>query len=614
MKRNSKIGLIIIVLMLSVGFAAVATNLIINNTVNIGINPADFDIYFSFAKAEQGGTATISDDKKTITYSTKTLTTVGEKAKLDYTVTNNSSNYDADVTVIWNAVDTISGKDYSEYYTVTRTGFESGVATTVEAKTSVDGTIEITLIKPILEEVEIESSMTYDAAPQERTLKKLGSPLRRRTLPEMILRDNVLRSDVPDFTTTEPRVGSYTPEFADYSSSKDMSYSGQESMYFTYAESYTFDYTSKKFTLVNPSTCRWGDCYNDLIGKYIVNTNGSSSDALANYTDINNIYLVTDATNINTLYTRTGYAGDVYTYENSGFYSMNVTNGFGGQSEEGTTYYFRGKIENNYVQFGESKTGLYKGYNNQYPDYPIGQYSTYEECMNGHAYSLGVDYCETVKEPGAPLLWRVIRINEDGTVRLIFDYQISEYATSDDNRYSDSYNDPMGVYYSDSILKNTIEEWYDNTITGAAADRVASGNYFCEAARVLSSSYYGNVGNSNMTPYQYYTPDLSCPTDGNGKGLVNNHVALATYDEVVMAGGYVQQRNEEYYINDYKLEWWTMSPAGASIVWRIQNGTGHMSHMGISNSHSLRPVINIKADTYAHGTGTKDDPYVIELD
>ncbi len=614
MNRNSKIGIVALILLLSIGFAAVATSLIINGVANVSINPADFDIYFSFAKAEYGGTATISDDKKTITYSTKTLTTVGEKAILDYTVTNNSSNYDADVTVIWNAVDNISGKDYSEYYTVTRTGFDTGIPTTVEAKTSVDGSIVITLIKPILEEVEIETTMTLDATPQERTLKGEGSPLKRRTLAEMIMRDNAIRTDTPDFTTIEPHVGSYAPEFGDYSSSKDMSYSGQESKYFTYADSYTFDSTSYKFTLVNPSTCRWGDCYNDLIGKYIVNTDGSSSDSLENYTDINNIYLVTDATNINTLYTRTGYAGDVYTYEKSGFYSMNVTNGFGGQSEEGTTYYFRGKVENNYVAFGEWPTGVYIGRFDDYPDYVVGKYSTLEECQNGSAYGKGVDYCETEREPGAPMLWRVVRINEDGTVRLIFDYRISENKINDSNKFTNDSNDQMGVYYSNSILKNTIEEWYNNTITGAAADRVASGNYFCESARVKSSEEYNNVVNTSMVPYEDYTPDLTCPTDGNGKGLVNSNVALATYDEVVMAGGYVQQHNEEYYINDYKLEWWTMSPAGERVVWRIDDGTGHISQMGMLNYHDLRPVINIKADTYAHGTGTKDDPYVIELD
>ena len=614
MKRNSRIGIIILMIILSIGFAAVTTNLIINGAAIVGINPSDFDIYFSFAKAEQGGTATISDDGKVITYSTKLLTKVNDKARLDYTVTNNSSNYDANVVVGWNAVDTISGKDYSSYYSVTRTGFDTGIPTTVEAKTSVDGSIVITLIKPILEEVEIETTMTFDATPTERTLKGEGSPLRRRTLAEMIMRDNAIRTDTPDLTITSPKT-IYTATFNSTPTTVDMTGSNGQDLYYTYSDSYEFAGTTTNLVLKNPKICKWSECYNDLIGKYIVSPVASTTYAQQEITRWpSQIYKVTPDTTIDTLSVIVSDYDTSYDYSASGFYSMDVTNGFGGQSEEGTTYYFRGKVDNNYVAFGEWPTGVYIGRFNDYPDYVVGKYSTLEECQHGSAYGKGVDYCETEREPGAPMLWRVVRINEDGTVRLIFDYRISENKINDSNKFTNDSNDQMGVYYSNSILKNTIEEWYNNTITGAAADRVASGNYFCESARVKSSESYNNVGNASMVPYKEYTPDLTCPTDGNGKGLVNSNVALATYDEVVLAGGYYEVFNYEYYINDYKLEWWTMSPAGERVVWRIDDGTGHISQMGMLNYHDLRPVINIKADTYAHGTGTKDDPYVIELD
>ncbi len=175
MKKTNTIGIIVLVLLLAVGFAAVATNLIINGQATIGVNQEDFNVYFSKAVAEEGGTAAISGDKKTITYSTKTLRAINDEAVLEYTVTNDSANYDANVEVTWSAVDIISGVDYSTYYTVTRTGFTLGTATVVPGKSSVDGTIVIALVKPVLEDVEITFTMTFTANATERTEEAIAS-------------------------------------------------------------------------------------------------------------------------------------------------------------------------------------------------------------------------------------------------------------------------------------------------------------------------------------------------------------------------------------------------------------------------------------------------------
>ena len=89
---------------------------------------------------------------------------------------------------------------------------------------------------------------------------------------------------------------------------------------------------------------------------------------------------------------------------------------------------------------------------------------------------------------------------------------------------------------------------------------MATGNYFCEAAKVKSDSAY-TTGSATMTVYNSYTPDLKCETDGNSKGLLNNSVGLINYDEVVLAGGYRSKNNPNYYLYQ-NYYWWTMSPAG----------------------------------------------------
>lgn len=170
MKRNSKIGIIALIILLSIGFAAVTTNLIINGQANVSVNADDFDVYFYSASAEEGGTAVISEDKKTITYNTKRLSIEGDKAILNYTVFNNSSQYDATVTVTFNATDTVSGVDYSDYFQITRTGFGSQENDRINAKEYKDGIISIQLIKSFTgEDVSIPFTVTIDVTAAERT-------------------------------------------------------------------------------------------------------------------------------------------------------------------------------------------------------------------------------------------------------------------------------------------------------------------------------------------------------------------------------------------------------------------------------------------------------------
>ena len=163
-----KTGLLVLVLLLAIGFAAVATTLLLNGTAVIGANQEDFEVYFSSATTDDGGTALISNDKKAITYSTKLLKNIDDTAELEYTVKNDSANYDANVTVTWSAIETISGKDYSSYYTVSRTGFDTNESAIVTSKSSVDGIIVITLVKPVLDDINITFTMTLDATAVER--------------------------------------------------------------------------------------------------------------------------------------------------------------------------------------------------------------------------------------------------------------------------------------------------------------------------------------------------------------------------------------------------------------------------------------------------------------
>ncbi len=96
MKKKSL--LILSILLLVIGFASVATNMIINNTLNIGYNNTFLDdVVFINTKTE--GTANISEDGKTITYDAKKISVMNEETNLTFWVKNKNTQYDADVTI-----------------------------------------------------------------------------------------------------------------------------------------------------------------------------------------------------------------------------------------------------------------------------------------------------------------------------------------------------------------------------------------------------------------------------------------------------------------------------------------------------------------------------------
>ena len=246
----------------------------------------------------------------------------------------------------------------------------------------------------------------------------------------------------------------------------------------------------------------------------------------------------------------------------SGFYASTSTN------SGNPTYYFRGNVDNNNVRFAEQD-------------------------------------------------WKIIRINEDGTVRLIMNQGINNNTTY---HYHEDKSVAFGTYYTytdnPGHAQTALNTWYETNITNKGyGNKVATGAYFCEQAKVRPSTSFNNVGNASMDPYDSYVPTFACvDDDGNGKGKVSAPVGLITYDEAVYAGGKYSSSNTTFYLYTGNTTW-TMSPGGRTYatVWY----TGHSSNsIGASNtstnSYTFRPVINLKANVDATGDGTTQSPYIVE--
>ena len=247
------------------------------------------------------------------------------------------------------------------------------------------------------------------------------------------------------------------------------------------------------------------------------------------------------------------------TSDASGLYKSTATN------TGNPTYYFRGNVTNNYVKF-------------------------------------------------AGQTWRIVRVNEDGTIRIVMQDGINSNANIVFNSNNSNYT--YMYYTNNSNAKTQLENWYQTNIgsKGDLAKNVATGNYYCEQAKVKEADSWTS-GNATMTTYNKYTPDFKCNSDGNGKGLVNASVGLLSYDEVVYAGGYPYQSNNNYYLYNSAIYWCTMSPIGFSGsttgIWYIAN-TGHISLYNATGSIILRAVLNLTANTkISDGDGTRDNPFVV---
>lgn len=224
-------------------------------------------------------------------------------------------------------------------------------------------------------------------------------------------------------------------------------------------------------------------------------------------------------------------------------------------TELGTTYYFRGEPKNNYLKFA------------------------------------GIDF-------------RIIRVNEDGSIRII-----SEEGTNNNKgyQYNDNSANYTSMYYSDPTnnVKKAIDEWYAKTITGNNANKVVENAKFCEAARLNGTN----------------PPSFDCKTDENGKGKLEMPVGLITYDETIFAGGW-HLGMPKYYLVENEISTWTMTAAyyhessfensSTACTWYLDGGVGFTFAVRVYYPVvEARPVLNLKSDVLVTGNGTKDKPYIV---
>ena len=278
-------------------------------------------------------------------------------------------------------------------------------------------------------------------------------------------------------------------------------------------------------------------------------------------------------------------------------------------TSNGTTYYWRGDVENNYLVFADK-------------------------------------------------YWRIIRINEDGTLRIIYSGEKSEvdaagketvlangyndnstdYTQTQTSSFSSSVNASYYVGYTyqtnaqrpstqnggkASTIKGILDTWYSNNLASYDS-KIASGGSagFCND-REMRTGYTWSATPSSTIYYKAYerlaqsssnvNPSFEC---SNTLDLYTTKIGLITADEVMYAGG-TSSPNYGYYLYT-GIAYWTMSPYYffvSSNSWAFVFNVFANGPLGgdrVTNTFGVRPVINIASNVTITGSGTISDPYVVQ--
>jgi hypothetical protein len=282
---------------------------------------------------------------------------------------------------------------------------------------------------------------------------------------------------------------------------------------------------------------------------------------------------------------------------------------YAASDDYGTSYYFRGAVDNNWVKFA----GFY---------------------------------------------WRIVRINGNNTIRIIYSgstapteaqkvvmtgagTQIGNSEYCSDMEESSDANCPKYMHGStSSIIKTFIDNWYQNNISSYA--NYVSDTLFCNDINNNTSAivYYPAWNRANKPSFvdgniSVLPITLSCSLQGDrftvndkitGNGKLTYPVGLLTMDELIYSGNsYCKTEgrscdslpNSSFYLYNQD-DYYTMTPFTFVAV-ELSNMASEDSKGSLStlktvevNDGGVRPVLNLKDNSFIMGNGTWNNPYVVQ--
>ena len=291
------------------------------------------------------------------------------------------------------------------------------------------------------------------------------------------------------------------------------------------------------------------------------------------------------------------------------------------EDDYGTSYYYRGAVDNNYVEFANKCWRIVR---------ITGDGSIKLILHNNNENGVANPCSAENNSDEAAFIGTSIFNDIEGNVGYMYgDTESDDYASRFANRYNSDILSELIEFYpkDDSLLADVI--WCNDK----SFDLIST-----QASDIGTVNFYGAASRLNLEK-----PSLVCPNDNNGgklskytlndekngNGNLEHKIGLITADELIFAGYYLDEEdnnNQNVYLNENATsnDWWTMSPASFEL---FKKKEGHSIFIvsqayGISESYpysiesndnpvAIRPVIALVPTVKVTGTGTSEDPYVV---
>ena len=294
------------------------------------------------------------------------------------------------------------------------------------------------------------------------------------------------------------------------------------------------------------------------------------------------------------------------------------------EDDYGTSYYFRGAVTNNYVEFANKCWRIVR----------VGGDGSVKLILHNDNTAKAANPCATANNSTSAAFARY-----SGTT-----YKSAFNSSYNDNAYvgfkygtvgSSTYEATHANTNNSTILTN-LETWYNNNLS--TYEKVIADTEWCNDKTNVTDTSYNPWGYNNVTGLGYGTnvtyygatqrlvgtsgsaggtgPSLKC----NGElSKINSKVGLITADELAYAGYAYAKNNTTTYLQENATSdyWWSLSPlsfvGSDAYVWSVNGRSGYFNDFNVYYTIGVRPSISLKSTTNATGNGTSDSPFIISM-
>lgn len=236
--------------------------------------------------------------------------------------------------------------------------------------------------------------------------------------------------------------------------------------------------------------------------------------------------------------------------------------------------------------------------------------------------------------------WQIIRINGDGSIRIMLDTSLSELSGAFNTNGNAGYMYTAGELHGNSISSNAktiLDKWYEDNLLKYSAyisdgifcnDRtiyngtVANVSYngdgltlssaYGSAGRIIKSTAFAKIGTGPSLICSNKNDAFTVSDTVHGNAKLKYPIGLITADEMTIKGSSINTPS------DSSQNFWTMSPYifNGSTAQMFSGYSYYTYYYMISGGTSstlatyyFRPVINLKKDIIVNGPGADEQYY-----